>query len=107
LTAFGEIYGGFWGKAATWAVKDSDNYKGKAVVAAVVICGRNVPTVMASGEPSSMTVDHPNLTNNPEKLNVALTASGLLELVSDSPAAVELAPGVRTTRFIPVEVFRG
>ncbi|KAA0646623.1 hypothetical protein E2K66_23450, partial [Escherichia coli] len=32
-------------------------------------------------------------------LNVALTASGLLELVSDSPAAVELAPGVRTTLF--------
>lgn len=26
------------------------------------------------------------------KLNVALTASGLLELVSDSPATVELAP---------------
>ena len=62
---------------------------------------------MASGDTSRLTLDITNLTDKPQKLNVALTASGLLELVSDSPTAVELAPGVRTTLFIPVRALTG
>lgn len=62
------------------------------IVAAPVIAELNMPRFMASGDTSRLTLDITNLTDKPQKLNVALTASGLLELVSDSPAAVELAP---------------
>lgn len=62
------------------------------IVATPVIAELNMPRFMASGDTSRLTLDITNLTDKPQKLNVALTASGLLELVSDSPAAVELAP---------------
>ncbi|MDK6296326.1 hypothetical protein QP103_08205, partial [Gardnerella swidsinskii] len=79
----------------------------KVIVAAPVIAELNMPRFMASGDTSRLTLDITNLTDKPQKLNVALTASGLLELVSVSPAAVELAPGVRTTLFIPVRALPG
>lgn len=61
------------------------------IVAAPVIAELNMPRFMASGDTSRLTLDITNLTDKPQKLNVALTASGLLELVSNSPAPVELA----------------
>lgn len=71
---------------------DFGSNESKVIVAAPVIAELNMPRFMASGDTSRLTLDITNLTDKPQKLNVALTASGLLELVSDSPAAVELAP---------------
>ncbi|HBC9653611.1 TPA: alpha2-macroglobulin, partial [Escherichia coli] len=88
--------------AQAWTADDFGSNESKVIVAAPVIAELNMPRFMASGDTSRLTLDITNLTDKPQKLNVALTASGLLELVSDSPAAVELAPGVRTTLFIPV-----
>ena len=85
----------------------SEATKSKVIVAAPVIAELNMPRFMASGDTSRLTLDITNLTDKPQKLNVALTASGLLELVSNSPAPVELAPGVRTTLFIPVRALTG
>uniref|UniRef100_UPI0007A5C02B alpha2-macroglobulin n=1 Tax=Escherichia coli TaxID=562 RepID=UPI0007A5C02B len=87
--------------AQAWTADDFGSNESKVIVAAPVIAELNMPRFMASGDTSRLTLDITNLTDKPQKLNVALTASGLLELVSDSPAAVELAPGVRTTLFIP------
>lgn len=89
--------------AQAWTADDFGSNESKVIVAAPVIAELNMPRFMASGDTSRLTLDITNLTDKPQKLNVALTASGLLELVSDSPAAVELAPGVRTTLFIPGE----
>lgn len=50
-----------------------------------MIAELNMPRFMASGDTSRLTLDITNLTDKPQKLNVALTASGLLELVSNSP----------------------
>lgn len=86
--------------AQAWTADDFGSNESKVIVAAPVIAELNMPRFMASGDTSRLTLDITNLTDKPQKLNVALTASGLLELVSDSPAAVELAPGVRTTLFI-------
>lgn len=55
------------------------------IVAAPVIAELNMPRFMASGDTSRLTLDITNLTDKPQKLNVALTASGLLELMSNSP----------------------
>ncbi|MSL70371.1 alpha2-macroglobulin, partial [Escherichia coli] len=82
--------------AQAWTADDFGSNESKVIVAAPVIAELNMPRFMASGDTSRLTLDITNLTDKPQKLNVALTASGLLELVSDSPAAVELAPGVRT-----------
>ncbi|MBO9157041.1 MAG: alpha2-macroglobulin, partial [Escherichia coli] len=81
--------------AQAWTADDFGSNESKVIVAAPVIAELNMPRFMASGDTSRLTLDITNLTDKPQKLNVALTASGLLELVSDSPAAVELAPGVR------------
>ena len=91
--------------AQAWTADDFGSNESKVIVAAPVIAELNMPRFMASGDTSRLTLDITNLTDKPQKLNVALTASGLLELVSDSPAAVELAPGVRTTLFIPVRAW--
>jgi uncharacterized protein YfaS (alpha-2-macroglobulin family) len=48
-----------------------------------------------------------NLTDKPQTLNIKLAASGLLELMGQDPAPVNLAPGVRTTLFIPVRAREG
>lgn len=93
--------------AQAWTADDFGSNESKVIVAAPVIAELNMPRFMASGDTSRLTLDITNLTDKPQKLNVALTASGLLELVSDSPAAVELAPGVRTTLFIPVRALPG
>ncbi len=93
--------------AQAWTSNDFGSSESKVVVAAPVIAELNTPRFMASGDTSRLTLDITNLTDKPQKLNVALTASGLLELVSDSPTAVELAPGVRTTLFIPVRALTG
>ncbi|MSL94893.1 alpha2-macroglobulin, partial [Escherichia coli] len=78
--------------AQAWTADDFGSNERKVIVAAPVIAELNMPRFMASGDTSRLTLDITNLTDKPQKLNVALTASGLLELVSDSPAAVELAP---------------
>lgn len=93
--------------AQAWTADDFGSNESKVIVAAPVIAELNMPRFMASGDTSRLTLDITNLTDKPQKLNVALTASGLLELVSNSPAPVELAPGVRTTLFIPVRAFAG
>ncbi len=93
--------------AQAWTADDFGSNESKVIVAAPVIAELNMPRFMASGDTSRLTLDITNLTDKPQKLNVALTASGLLELVSVSPAAVELAPGVRTTLFIPVRALPG
>ncbi|WP_396019107.1 alpha2-macroglobulin, partial [Escherichia coli] len=79
--------------AQAWTADEFGSNESKVIVAAPVIAELNMPRFMASGDTSRLTLDITNLTDKPQKLNVALTASGLLELVSDSPAAVELAPG--------------
>ena len=48
------------------------------IVAAPVIAELNMPRFMASGDTSRLTLDITNLTDKPQKLNVALTASGCL-----------------------------
>lgn len=48
-----------------------------------------------------------NLTDKPQTLNIKLAANGLLELMGQDPAPVNLAPCVRTTLFIPVRAREG
>ncbi len=56
---------------------------------------------------SRLVLDVTNLTDRPQTLNIALAASGLLELLSQQPQPVNLAPGVRTTLFVPVRALEG
>ncbi|MBZ4069690.1 alpha-2-macroglobulin family protein [Escherichia fergusonii] len=93
--------------AQAWTADDFGSSESKVVVAAPVIAELNTPRFMASGDTSRLTLDITNLTDKPQKLNVTVSASGLLELVGESPAPVELAPGVRTTLFIPVRALTG
>lgn len=71
--------------AQAWTADDFGSNESKVIVAAPVIAELNMPRFMASGDTSRLTLDITNLTDKPQKLNVALTASGLLELVSNSP----------------------
>ncbi|POT60052.1 hypothetical protein C3432_04965 [Citrobacter amalonaticus] len=93
--------------AQAWTADDFGNSESKVVVAAPVIAELNMPRFMAGGDTSRLVLDVTNLTDRPQTINVALAASGLLELISEQPAPVNLAPGVRTTLFIPVRAKEG
>lgn len=93
--------------AQAWTAGDFGSSESKVVVAAPVIAELNTPRFMAAGDTSRLTLDVTNLTDKPQTLNIALAASGLLELVSQQPDPVNLAPGVRTTLFIPVRALEG
>ncbi len=88
--------------AQAWTAEDFGSSESKVIVAAPVIAELNQPRFMAGGDTSRLTLDVTNLTDKPQTLTIELAASGLLELVSQQPAPVNLAPGVRTTLFIPV-----
>jgi hypothetical protein len=93
--------------AQAWTADDFGSNESKTIVAAPVIAELNMPRFMAGGDTSRLVMDVTNLTDRPQSLNITLTASGLIELVSDQPAQVNLAPGVRTTLFVPVRAKEG
>ena len=93
--------------AQAWTADDFGSNESKTIVAAPVIAELNMPRFMAGGDTSRLVLDVTNLTDRPQPLNITLTASGLIELVSDQPAQVNLAPGVRTTLFVPVRAKEG
>ncbi|HCB2273170.1 TPA: alpha-2-macroglobulin family protein [Citrobacter koseri] len=93
--------------AQAWTAEDFGSSESKVIVAAPVIAELNQPRFMAGGDTSRLTLDVTNLTDKPQTLTIELAASGLLELVSQQPALVNLAPGVRTTLFIPVRAKEG
>lgn len=103
----GDFYGELRVMAQAWTAEDFGSSESKVIVAAPVIAELNQPRFMAGGDTSRLTLDVTNLTDKPQTLTIELAASGLLELVSQQPAPVNLAPGVRTTLFIPVRAKEG
>ncbi|ECV2498883.1 alpha-2-macroglobulin family protein [Salmonella enterica subsp. enterica serovar Reading] len=93
--------------AQAWTADDFGRGESKVVVAAPVIAELNMPRFLAEGDVSRLVLDVTNLTDRPQTLNIALAASGLLELLSQQPQPVNLAPGVRTTLFVPVRALEG
>ncbi|WP_342324033.1 alpha-2-macroglobulin [Kosakonia sp. BYX6] len=93
--------------AQAWTADDFGSSESKVVVAAPVITELNTPRFLGSGDTSRLTLDISNLTDQPQTLNVALTASGLLSLESAQPQPVHLPAGERTTLFIPVRALDG
>ncbi|MGQ7090612.1 alpha-2-macroglobulin family protein, partial [Escherichia coli] len=58
--------------AQAWTADDFGSNESKVIVAAPVIAELNMPRFMASGDTSRLTLDITNLTDKPQKLNVAL-----------------------------------
>jgi len=88
--------------AQAWSEDEFGSAESKVIVAAPLIAELNTPRFLASGDSTRLALDITNLTDSPQTLNVALTASGLVELQSQQPAPVSLAPQARTTIFIPI-----
>ncbi|WAH51895.1 alpha-2-macroglobulin family protein [Pseudescherichia vulneris] len=88
--------------AQAWSEDEFGSAESKVVVAAPLIAELNTPRFLASGDSTRLALDITNLTDSPQTLNVALTASGLVDLQSQQPAPVSLAPQARTTLFIPI-----
>ncbi len=88
--------------AQAWSEDEFGSAESKVVVAAPLIAELNTPRFLASGDSTRLALDITNLTDSPQTLNVALTANGLVELQSQQPAPVSLAPQARTTIFIPI-----
>ncbi|SCB80997.1 hypothetical protein GA0061071_101592 [Kosakonia oryzendophytica] len=93
--------------AQAWTAEDFGSSEGKVIVAAPVIADMNMPRFLGSGDTSRLTLDVTNLTDQPQTLNVALAASGLLTLESGQPEPVKLVAGQRKTLFIPVRALDG
>lgn len=93
--------------AQGWTADDFGSSESKVIVAAPVIAELNMPRFLAGGDTSRLTMDVTNLTDKPQTLDIKLVASGLLELMGQDPAPVSLAPGVRTTLFVPVRAREG
>ncbi|ANG93740.1 alpha-2-macroglobulin family protein [Enterobacteriaceae bacterium 155047] len=93
--------------AQAWTDDDFGSSENKVIVAAPVISELNMPRFLASGDTSRLTLDLTNLTDQPQTLNVALSASGQLSLEGAQPRPLTLGPGDRTTLFIPVRAQEG
>ncbi|WP_434639304.1 alpha-2-macroglobulin family protein [Klebsiella sp. I138] len=93
--------------AQAWTADDFGSSDEKVVVAAPVIAELNTPRFLASGDATRLALDLRNLTDRPQTLNVALTASGLLHLDGAAIPPVQLAPGARSTLFVPVSARDG
>ncbi|WP_312457373.1 alpha-2-macroglobulin [Pseudescherichia sp.] len=93
--------------AQAWSEDEFGSAESKVVVAAPLIAELNTPRFLASGDSTRLALDITNLTDAPQTLNVALTASGLVDLQSQQPAPVSLAPQARTTIFIPIAAKEG
>lgn len=93
--------------AQAWTEDDFGSSESKIIVAAPVITELNTPRFLASGDTSRLTLDLTNLTDQPQTLDVALTATGKLSLEGGQPQPVQLPPGARTTLFIPVRALEG
>ncbi len=65
------------------------------------------PRFLASGDTTRLALDLSNLTDKPQTLQVHLTASGLVTLSEGQLPPVQLAPGARSTLFIPVSALAG
>ncbi len=61
------------------------------VVAAPLVSELATPRFLASGDQSTLALDLTNLTDQPQTLNVAVNASGLIALNGQIPARVQLA----------------
>ncbi len=77
------------------------------VVAAPLVSELATPRFLASGDQSTLALDLTNLTEQPQTLNVAVNASGLIALNGQIPARVQLPKGARTTLAIPVKAQDG
>ncbi|WP_242629417.1 alpha-2-macroglobulin family protein, partial [Raoultella planticola] len=86
---------------------DFGSSEDKVVVAAPVIAELNTPRFLASGDTTRLALDLSNLTDKPQTLQVHLTASGLVTLTECQLPPVQLAPGARSTLFIPVSALAG
>ena len=92
---------------AAWTADDFGSSEDKVVVAAPVIAELNTPRFLASGDTTRLALDLSNLTDKPQTLQVHLTASGLVTLSEGQLPPVQLAPGARSTLFIPVSALAG
>lgn len=86
---------------------DFGSSESKIIVAAPIITELNTPRFLASGDTSRLTLDLTNLTDQPQTLNIALTATDKLSLEGAQPEPVKLPHGARTTLFIPVRATEG
>ncbi len=93
--------------AQAWTADDFGSSDEKVVVAAPVIAELNTPRFLASGDATRLALDLRNLTDRPQTLNVALSASGLLQLDGAAIPPLQLAPGARSTLFVPVSARDG
>ncbi|MBS2288437.1 hypothetical protein KFZ19_28080, partial [Salmonella enterica subsp. enterica serovar Typhimurium] len=71
--------------AQAWTEDDFGSSESKIIVAAPIITELNTPRFLASGDTSRLTLDLTNLTDQPQTLNIALTAAGKLSLEGAQP----------------------
>jgi hypothetical protein len=93
--------------AQAWTDDRFGSSENKVVVAAPLVTELAAPRFMASGDNSRLALDLTNLTDLPQQLTVNLKTSGLISLDGAASLPVKLAPGARSTLFIPVRAQEG
>ncbi len=93
--------------AQAWTEDRFGSGEGKTIVAAPLVTELAAPRFMAGGDSSRLALDLTNLTDQPQQLSVNLQTSGLISLDGPSSLSVKLAPGARSTLFIPVRAQEG
>lgn len=93
--------------AQAWTDDSFGDSEAKVTVAAPLVAELASPRFMAGGDNSRLALDLTNLTDLPQQLTVNLKASGLLTLDNSTALSAKLAPGARSTLFIPVRAQEG
>lgn len=93
--------------AQVWSADSFGAAERKLVVAAPLISELATPRFLASGDQSVLALDVTNLTNQPQTLQLAVSATGLIAATTPPPASVQLAAGARVTLPVSVKALNG
>lgn len=93
--------------AQAWSDNKFGSTQKKVVVAAPLVSELATPRFMAGGDHASLAMDVTNLTPQPQEINIAIQASGLLHLESTLPHHLQLKAGERKTIMLPVAALPG
>lgn len=93
--------------AQAWSDNSFGSAEKKVVVAAPLVSELATPRFMAGGDSARLAMDVTNLTPQPQTLQIAANASGLINLADVQTHSLILQAGERKTLFLPIKASEG
>lgn len=90
-----------------WDNNEFGMSEAKTVIAAPIIAELSTPRFLAGGDSAVLALDITNLTDKTQKLKIALTSEGQVNLIDNKEQTIDVAKDIRQTLKIPVKAKEG